>query len=498
VSYTWTETYPPADYDFLWKFISVSDDGSVVLCPQWFDDVYVSEDSGSTWRHAKPNPDVVGYLWDDKNYSWWCGGVSGDGQHMVLGSQDSFDDKDGDPVPQLYLSHDRGVTWTAAYPLADCTGQAWYCACLDYDGSHLLVSDGSQAWVSVDSGASWTEALPGGASAAGVSCAIANDGATMYLAAARLWRSADSGSTWTELRPAGDQDTDFEFTACTAAGSKVFVGEYGGRLWLSTDSGTTWTEMKPDGSANKYWACGGMSRDGSVLWASHSTKTFISEDGGTTWRDATAEYPSTEVNILGLNADASNRFCAVGNDGRTGRIYHWTGSAWVEIQPHAPGFDRIWGEANSGLGDSASDTTGQIRLVCSTGGPGRVYLSRDYGETWTEARPLGDTGSYWQSVAVSRDGSVFMVGGINYLFISTDGVTWTRCRPGNPSYGQWMQMAIAQNGSSARRTAALPGRTYHPSSRGIAVSPATIRGRWCSRPLSAASGCPRTAGPVGR
>ena len=77
MGYTWAETYPPPDYDFLGKFISVSDDGSVVLCPQYDDDVYVSEDSGSTWRHAKPNPDVPGYLWNVQACSWWCGGVSG-------------------------------------------------------------------------------------------------------------------------------------------------------------------------------------------------------------------------------------------------------------------------------------------------------------------------------------------------------------------------------------------------------------------------------------
>jgi len=55
----------------------------------------------------------------------------------------------------------------------------------------------------------------------------------------------------------------------------------------------------------------------------------------------------------------------------------------------------------------------------------RLYYSSDSGTTWTEVRPAGYDG-YWNSVAMSSDGTKMLVGSYNRLYYSSDsGTSWT-------------------------------------------------------------------------
>lgn len=76
----------------------------------------------------------------------------------------------------------------------------------------------------------------------------------------------------------------------------------------------------------------------------------------------------------------------------------------------------------------------------------RLYVSTDYGETWTPR----DSARMWNTVAISGDGSTMLAGEGNggmLIWRSTDGgVTWL---PTASPTGSWHAMALTYNGSQA-------------------------------------------------
>jgi photosystem II stability/assembly factor-like uncharacterized protein len=91
-----------------------------------------------------------------------------------------------------------------------------------------------------------------------------------------------------------------------------------------------------------------------------------------------------------------------------------------------------------------------------------LYISFDYGITWTEARPAGDVNKTWNAVAVSADGGTFLAGvysGTSRLYSSTDGVNWTERQPAGAVNKSWAAAALDEDGSFMI-VAAYNGRLY--------------------------------------
>ena len=97
-----------------------------------------------------------------------------------------------------------------------------------------------------------------------------------------------------------------------------------------------------------------------------------------------------------------------------------------------------------------SRTTGQYQAVAGGTGnynntKGYLFISSDYGATWTQKTPYG----YFSSISVSDDGQYMLATdwGSNIVYISTNyGVTWSVTKTG-PSGAIYNSSAISNNGT---------------------------------------------------
>ena len=84
-----------------------------------------------------------------------------------------------------------------------------------------------------------------------------------------------------------------------------------------------------------------------------------------------------------------------------------------------------WAIPTSGATDVASSADGRKVVVVSY--DNKMFLSTDYGATWTEKSMLGN----WLAVSSSSDGTKLVAVGVNLISVSTDsGATWTTKKTG--------------------------------------------------------------------
>lgn len=79
---------------------------------------------------------------------------------------------------------------------------------------------------------------------------------------------------------------------------------------------------------------------------------------------------------------------------------------------------------------------------------GRVYTSSDFGVSWQEAQPKGNTNQSWLDIDCNALGNrVVVVCGADRLYYSNDyGATWTGSNPDGGSSLNWQQVAMNDSG----------------------------------------------------
>ena len=162
------------------------------------------------------------------------------------------------------------------------------------------------------------------------------------------------------------------FTLANGGQTRVLSDMYG-YIKISTNNGTTWTEVTnaPIGTASVQWATVAASENGQrILVCRDNGVAYSSNDGGITWT-------------------ASPR----------------------------PGFT------------CAMSYGGRVQLIGGSTNPNTLYVSTDYGNTWTNTTYLVAANSRG-GVSVSKDGNTCLaclsVGGVVGLYVSRDsGATWS-------------------------------------------------------------------------
>jgi uncharacterized repeat protein (TIGR02543 family) len=116
-------------------------------------------------------------------------------------------------------------------------------------------------------------------------------------------------------------------------------------------------------------------------------------------------------------------------------------SAWVERRPV--------GDVSRNWLACASDATGQRLLAGDNGG--RLWVSADYGETWSERGPVpANSARNWQACASDSDGSVLIAAVfLGRLYRSANyGASWTEAQPAGNAGKQWKAVASDADGST--------------------------------------------------
>lgn len=274
-----------------------------------------------------------------------------------------------------------GTVWfqSSAGPCFDVASSA--------DGTRLVAArPQGQIQLSRDAGATW---IARGPEKTWYSVASSADGSKL-VAVARgdyIYTSADYGETWTQRGPS----RTWASVTSSADGTKLAAVAENDYIYVSTDSGVTWTQR----GLNKPWRAVASSADGTRLIALGDYTSYRSTDSGATW-----DYL---------------RFSVQGNP-----TYSYYLQYWQSVACSADGKRWI-------AGSSWDD----------------LYLSSDYGYTWSKAGVSG----YWSGVASSADGRVLLAAPYyDLLYVSTDyGQTWQR----RGAKKAWYSVATTADGSSS-------------------------------------------------
>lgn len=249
---------------------------------------------------------------------------------------------------KIYYSYNAGSTWTPSNSI-DSYWSEIHCS---NNGEKLIAISNSDIYTSLDSGLNWSvvTAFPGYAPDG---CCISNDGSFMAFCGdgtgtnRYIYTSSDSGANWTEQT--GSPMTTWQTISCSASGSILVAAVFGGYIYTSTDSGVNWTQ-RVLGDASWYSSC--MSYDGSIMYVSqwNNKKTYKSSDYGANWAELT-NSPAVYAQQSSCSADGSKIL----------------------------------------IGDIA----------------GYVWLSTDYGSTWTQQNIENNLSGEWRGVAVSKNGNTY-------------------------------------------------------------------------------------------
>jgi photosystem II stability/assembly factor-like uncharacterized protein len=235
--------------------------------------------------------------------------------------------------------------------------------------------------------ATWTLSTTGitpGTTSFGQGCLARSSPTIMYCAAGVAsypYKSTDTGATWTQLSTPNNT-LAWASIKCNYNGTIVFAAQTNGSLYLSGDGGTSWTQQSGAGVRN--WAALYLSDDGQVLVATvNSGNIWVSVNGGGFWT------------------------------------------------PRAT--SRLW-QVLTGTSDG-----GLLLAAASSPGPGvaSLYLSTDYGTTWTATAASQVTNASIAGLACSINGNKLMVSGlansIPFVYRSQNGGTTWVLEPAPPS-----------------------------------------------------------------
>ncbi|MBE7942817.1 hypothetical protein IM725_19805, partial [Ramlibacter aquaticus] len=275
-------------------------------------------------------------------------------------------------------SLDAGQTWTAG----NSPSSIWINSAMSAHGERLVALQyGGGIYLSTDKGVTWTRATdPLVNNASGLAfegAAMSQDGlriaATVQpstaVPAGEIVLSQDGGATWhAAALPAGTHW--WRGVAMSTTGQVIVAVANSGEVYRSNDGGGTWTALSVSVGGTGFvesWYRVAMSADGSTLvimansyGGSSGSGVFVSRDGGATWTRPyvlTADY--TEASV---SADGSVIAVSVSNTGTTpGRILLSTDGG-TSFQPVAmPGTDTDWRAVTvSADGDQFAAATGRF------------------------------------------------------------------------------------------------------------------------------------------
>jgi hypothetical protein len=195
---TWAAaTLPDAPQIRWWRSIDSSADGSVLVAASHNGEVYVSSDAGVTWAAvtvavATPAAAVI--------ETWYRVKMSDDGNTIALAAN-TFGGAAGAPGTGIYVSHDRGATWTRGFTLtADYTGLA-----VSADGQTIAATLSNrnatpgQVLLSDDGGVTFTPETMPGSDTHWRAIAMADSG-NRFVAVTGQFNTAQAGLLYTGTR----------------------------------------------------------------------------------------------------------------------------------------------------------------------------------------------------------------------------------------------------------------------------------------------------------
>lgn len=204
-------------------------------------------------------------------------------------------------------------------------------------------------------------------------------------------------------------------------------------VYSSVNGGDTFTAL----TTGYYPRIVAMSDDGKYKYAADENYIYTSSDYGTTW---TTHTELTEMNgVAGLACSSSGQYVYAASRQRE----YYSESHFWKSDDYGASFAELIEDAPQRFGTICCDDTGQYVAYGYYGG--KIRVSDDYAESYTEKSPLADHTSYMKSM--SRDGThliIMMYGAdtVEHWTLSHDfGENWTELTE-RPSGLPNMEMAV--------------------------------------------------------
>lgn len=286
-----------------------------------------------------------------------------------------------------------------------------------------------------------------------------------------------SEMTWTQT--SASNFLAWDGVAASSDGDKLVAVVFNAGIYTSTNSGLTWTQTTAPALA--WWRVASSS-DGTHLYATSRGPGGIwaSTDSGASWSQTTA--PSTFPpfwNSVACSGDGS-RVVA----GQDCACYPPTASGQIWISSD---YGQTWSQAtppNSNPGFFASiSPNGQCLFAASFLGSSGIYLSTTFGNSWTQtAAPA----SYWSAIVSSTDASIVYAAGFG-VYVSTN------------SGGSWTLTSAPQNSNYSGLACSADGSELIGGQFSFGIWESTDSGNtWTSNNLPSASWGPVAISPNGR
>jgi photosystem II stability/assembly factor-like uncharacterized protein len=244
--------------------------------------------------------------------------------------------------------------------------------------------------------------------------------ATILTSGVGYYFSNNYGSTWTN--PPTSFGNMFA-VSMSASGQYITVVQKQGSIYISSNFGSTWTQIvQPILPITNYYSGISVSASGkyqSVVFNYSNLNTGIatSSDFGATWSISGGLWVTTLTNMMSIAVSATGQFQTVVSPGNIIYTTSNYGVSWNTITTFVTG---------NNICSVAMSASGQYQTAVVAVNSPTVFISSNYGVTWTQN--TNAPGNYWNSVAISASGQyqVAVVGQIAAIYLSMDyGNTWT-------------------------------------------------------------------------
>jgi len=242
---------------------------------------------------------------------------------------------------------------------------------------------------------------------------------------------------------AEDSIRNWQSVAISANGQyQTAVTNIAGFIYVSNDYGDTWRQK----ASALSWFRIAMSADGKYQTASTYNTPFgfiyTSDNYGQTW----TQLPTQETSIQGI---------AMSSDGKVQIFVTYTTSEYKISKDYGKTWTNGTVVSASGVKGVAISNDGKYITIVGAGSSDRIYISSNYGSSWTTIGSIGT----WNSVAMSSDGKFQAAarGGTGFIYISNNyGNTWSI--KNNSGSRLWLSISMSSDG---KYIAATTDGTYN-------------------------------------
>jgi photosystem II stability/assembly factor-like uncharacterized protein len=299
-----------------------------------------------------------------------------------------------------------------------------------------------QKW---DYGRDWQLLNASGYSNNSYGVATSDDGQIVYtVGPTGVTASYDSGATWisrsTGLTISG---VGFAGIATNADGSILSVVQNGGSIFVSSNYGVTWTEKTnvttSYGSGMEGWLAVAMSDSGQYIITAAHGMLWRSTDFGATFTqkiiDSNVPGNSDEIYVIGISGNGQRIIVPTSHYGKVYLSLNYGAS-----------FSAMSGLPN--VGWSAAGISGDGNTLIAAAYLQNIWVSHDAGSTWKETTVdvLSPPNRNWGQVTLSYDGQIIGMTRYGYKLLTSDtaGDSW-EVKP--KSYSQmWKSITSSRDG----------------------------------------------------